>query len=87
MKIYISIEALESRKIEDANKYLFIFHNKQIADWYKRYLKREDVIYMTTMELEHGGIVGLRYRDWCIVDESMTKQIINARFPIIGGIK
>lgn len=76
----ITQEELNQRISSSANKYLLIFPNKQILEWYKRWLQRDDIIYKTEYEIEHRGLVGLRYINWNYVDETMTKQIINERF-------
>lgn len=72
---------LNSRITSDADKYLLIFPNKQIMEWYKRYLLRDDIIYKTEYEIENRGLVGLRYINWNYVDEGMTKQMINNKMP------
>lgn len=79
----IIVYDLESRKTNNTNNYLFIFPNRQILEWYKRYLQRKDIIYITEREIQNNGLVGLRYREWCFIDERMTKSIINKRFPIM----
>ena len=79
----ITQEELNSRITPKANKYLLIFPNKQIMEWYKRYLLRNDVIYKTKYELENRGLVGLRYINWNYIDEAMTKQMINSKMPIL----
>ena len=71
---------LNSRITTNADKYLLIFPNKQILEWYKRWLQRDDIIYKTEYEIEHRGLVGLRYINWNYIDETMTKQIINEKF-------
>lgn len=76
----ITQEELNQRITPNADKYLLIFPNRQILEWYKRYLQREDIIYMTDWEIENNHLAGLRYINWCYVDETITKQIINARF-------
>lgn len=72
---------LNSRITPSANKYLLIFPNKHIMEWYKRYLLRDDIIYKTEYEIENKGLVGLRYINWNYVDETMTKQMINSKMP------
>ncbi len=79
----ITQEQLNLRISPNANKYLLIFPNKQIMQWYKRYLLRNDIIYKTEFELENNGLDGLRYINWNYVDETMTKQIINNKMPIL----
>lgn len=73
-------EELNLRLAPNATKYLLIFPNKQLLEFYKRWLQRDDIIYMTEREIENHGFVGLRYINWCYVDELMTKQVINKKF-------
>lgn len=77
----VTQEMLNQRITFNADKYLLIFPNKPIMEWYKRYLLRDDIIYKTEYEIENRGLVGLRYINWCYVDESMTKQMINSKMP------
>lgn len=76
----ITQEELDIRISEKADKYLLIFPNRQILEWYKRYLKRDDIIYKTEYEIKNNGLVGLRYINWNYVDRGMTKEMINAKF-------
>lgn len=73
---------LNQRKTSNANKYLFIFPNEQILQFYKRWLKRSDIIYLSSK----SSLVGLRYIDWCFInDASMDKRTINNKYPIKKG--
>ena len=73
MKRELNIYLLNDRITEKADKYLLIFPNEQLLQWYKRYLNRNDIIYLN----EKSSIVGLRYKNWLYVNRGMTKQDIN----------
>ena len=76
----ITQEMLNQRISSSADKYLLIFPNEQLKQWYKRWLQRDDIIYKTEREIVNNGLVGLRYINWNYVDETMTKQVINKMF-------
>ena len=76
----ITQEELNLRIVPNATKYLLIFPNKQLLEFYKRWLQRDDIIYMTEREIENHRLVGLTYINWCYVDELTTKQVINKKF-------
>lgn len=69
----LNIYLLNDRITKQADKYLLIFPNEQLLQWYKRYLNRNDIIYLN----EKSSIVGLRYKNWLYVNRGMTKQDIN----------
>lgn len=75
----ITKEELDLRIVPNATKYLLIFPNRQLLEWYKRYLQRDDIIYMTEREVENNRIVGLRYINWYYIDELIFKQTINKK--------
>lgn len=79
----ITQEMLNQRISCSATKYLLIFPNEQIKQFYKRWLQRNDIIYITEREIENNGLVGMRYINWNYVDETMTKHLINERFKKI----
>ena len=76
----ITQEMLNQRISSSADKYLLIFPNEQLKQWYKRWLQRDDIIYKTEREIVNNGLVGLKYINWNYVDETMTKQVINKMF-------
>lgn len=76
----ITQEMLNQRISSSATKYLLIFPNEQIKQFYKRWLQRDDILYKTEKEIACSGLVGMRYINWNYVDETMTKQIINTKF-------
>ena len=69
----INTYLLNDRISKTAEKYLLIFPNEQILQWYKRYLNRDDIIYLN----EKSSLVGLRYKNWLYVNQGMTKEDIN----------
>lgn len=69
----INTYLLNDRISKTAEKYLLIFPNEQILRWYKRYLNRDDIIYLN----EKSSLVGLRYKNWLYVNQGMTKEDIN----------
>lgn len=83
----ITQEMLNQRISSSATKYLLIFPNEQIKQFYKRWLQRNDIIYKTEREIENSGLVGMRYINWNYVDETMTKQIINEKLKRKGELK
>lgn len=79
----ITQEMLNQRISSSATKYLLIFPNEQIKQFYKRWLQRNDIIYKTEKEIYNNGLVGMRYINWDYVDKTMTKHLINERFKKI----
>lgn len=73
MNIHSYTNLLNDRISKTAEKYLLIFPNEQILQWYKRYLNRDDIIYLN----EKSSLVGLRYKNWLYVNQGMTKKDIN----------
>ena len=69
----INTYLLNDRISKTAEKYLLIFPNEQLLQWYKRYLNRDDIIYLN----EKSSLVGLRYKNWLYVNQGMTKEDIN----------
>lgn len=70
-------DILDSRISKTSNKYLLVFPNEQLLQWYKRYLNREDIIYLNIK----SSIVGLRYKKWLYIDQPLTKEMINYEMP------
>ena len=68
----INTYLLNDRISKETDKYLLIFPNEQILQWYKRYLNRDDIIYLN----ERSSLVGLRYKNWLYVNQGMTKKDI-----------
>ena len=68
----INTYLLNERISKSADKYLLIFPNEQILQWYKKYLNRDDIIYLN----EKSSLVGLRYKNWLYVNQGMTKKDI-----------
>lgn len=61
---------LDSRIVENLNKKLLIFPNREIMEWTKRWcMGRKNIIYITETELHNHGLVGLRYGSYEFVDE------------------
>ena len=71
----IDTDLLNSRIAKNANKYLLLFPNRQILEWYKRYLLRKDIIYMTVYDASPRNLAGHRYVAWDYIDKL---------YPIIG---
>lgn len=76
-------DLLNERIDEKSDKYLLLFPNKQLREWYKRYLQRDDIIYLTIGEIERHGLVGLRYKTYDVIDGPVMKDSINKLYPII----
>ena len=83
MSVEINNDYLNDRIVKTSNKYLLLFNNRQLLEWYKRYLLRDDIIYLTTYDVESNKLVGLSYRKWAIVTDGLTKMEINRIFPEI----
>ena len=77
-------DLLNERIDENSDKYLLLFPNRQLLEWYKRYLLRDDIIYLTIGEIEKSGLVGLRYRAYDVIDGPVMKDSINRLYPVIG---
>ena len=75
---------LKDRISPYSNKWLLIFFNRPLMNWYKRYLEyRDDIIYVTHDELVNHGLEGLRYYNYMYMEQAYTKEELEKKMPII----
>ena len=70
----VTQEELNSRIVEDADKMLLIFRNKEDMNWFKGN-STSTAIMVTEDNLKHK-LVGLRYYNWHYIDLTEMKQMI-----------
>lgn len=75
----ITQEELNSHIVEGSEKVLLIFKDYKQLNLYRRNFGRDyKKILLTEYDVEHRGLVGLRYNNWHYVDEIELDNMIKS---------